>query len=371
MVVVIFSNNGWSLFNFRINLIKSLLNKGHKVVISCGYDSYVSRLESIGCLYRDNKVEASSKNPFGDLFLILRLFCTYKKYRPDFVFNFSIKMNIYSSLVSIFFKTSVVNNIAGLGYSFIKKGIFQYFIRFLYKISQNNADLVFFQNPDDMDLFISNRLCSRDRAKLLPGSGVDLNRFNFDEQKIKKEIVFIYVGRLLYDKGIGLFVDCARYFHSKGFDDVSFKVLGFLGSDNPSAVSKNTMEQWNNENIIEYLGVSDDVENIVRDADCVVLPSYYREGTPRSLLEAAAMGRIVITTDSIGCREAVIDEVTGFLCEPRSLSSLIECAEKVLNLSIEDRKDMGAAARDFVENNFDENIVIGHYLNFIGDNINE
>lgn len=194
---------------------------------------------------------------------------------------------------------------------------------------------------------------------------MDLSRFVVQPANDDGVVRFLLIARMLFDKGVGIYVEAARQLKARYGDAVEFQLLGFLGVNNPSAVSVEQMQAWCDEGIVHYLGVSDQVESVIAQADCVVLPSYYREGVPKSLLEAAAMGKPLITTDNIGCRETVDDGVNGFLCQMQSVESLVEVLEKMLNLSHAQRLQMGEQSRKKIAREFDERVVIEKYLQAI------
>lgn len=365
--VIVCSNVCWSIFNFRRNLLCKLLQKGYRVVVVAQEDEYTERLKAMGCEYRPLYISASGKNPFQDVFTILSLVRTFRLIKPSYILNFSPKVNIYSSIASWFIRCKVINNIAGLGVVFIGNGIVSKIVKLLYRISQQRADLILFQNEDDRKVFLDSNICSIEKTDMLPGSGVDLERFKPSQSGIDKggSLHFLFTSRMLYDKGVLLYVQAARQLKLKYGAKVVFQLLGFIDSDNPSAVSQKVMHEWIEEGMIEYLGVSDKVEEVVSKVDCVVLPSYYREGVPRSLLEAAALAKPLITTNSVGCRDAVDDGLNGFICEPRSLKDLVNKIEQFIELTSSERLTMGLNSRAKVEKCFDENLVISKYLNVI------
>ena len=281
------------------------------------------------------------------------------------VLNFTPKNNIYSTIAASLYQIPSINNIAGLGILFINESISSKIARLLYKVSQSKASKIFFQNEDDKELFLSRKLAPENLTDRLPGSGVDLKRFELQETTDDGKISFLLIARMLFDKGVGHYVDAARELKQKYGNKVEFKLLGFLDVDNPSAVSKKQMNEWVSEGIVNYLGTSDSVEQEIAKVDCMVLPSYYREGVPKSLLEAGAMGKPIVTTDNVGCRETVDDGINGFLCDLRSTESLILQLDKMINLTHKQRLEMGRASRKKIEREFDEQIVISKYLDAV------
>ena len=215
-----------------------------------------------------------------------------------------------------------INNISGLGAVFVRRGLLRQLVERLYRFALRRSVTVFFQNRDDLQLFVDRRIVTPAQAKLLPGSGVDLAHFTPAPLPAEGAVTFLLAARLLWDKGVGEFVEAARRLR-RDFPDARFRILGNVERKSAAAVPLSKLQEWSGEGVIDYLGSADDVRPALAAADCIVLPSYYREGVPRVLLEAAAMGIPVITTDMPGCREAVEDGATGLLCEPRSVNSLV------------------------------------------------
>lgn len=360
--VVITSNTSWYLYNFRKNTILALIKEGYRVVAVSPKDDYSQKLADLGAEYQHIEIDQGGTNPVKDVSTFFGFIGLYRKIRPDVVLNFTPKNNIYSTLAASSFGAKSVNNIAGLGMVFINENITAKLARFLYKISQPKAHTIFFQNNEDKELFAKHKLAPLEITDRVPGSGADLTRFSLSPSKDDGVVRFLLIARMLYDKGIGHYVEAARELKSKYGDKVEFCLLGFLDVNNPSAVSKAEMKAWVEEGIVNYLGTSDNVESEIAKVDCMVLPSFYREGVPKSLLEACAMGKPIVTTDNVGCRETVDDGVNGYLCDLRSTSSLVEKLELMINLSHEQRLFMGENSRIKVENEFDEQIVINKYL---------
>ncbi|UTM56552.1 glycosyltransferase family 4 protein [Photobacterium sp. CCB-ST2H9] len=363
-VVVISANTSWYLYNFRKNTILSLIRDGYEVIAVAPRDSYTQKLESLGCKYHHIRIDQGGTNPILDFMTLIYFIVIYNRLKVDLVLNFTPKNNIYSTLAAKVNNAKVVNNIAGLGTIFTKNTISSKIAKLLYKFSQKYADLIFFQNEDDRRIFSEMKVAEKVITDRLPGSGVDLNRFQIKEAPNDGRVKFLLIARMLYEKGISQYVEAARILKEK-YSNLDFRLLGFLDVDNPSAVSQNQMNEWSAEGVVDYLGVSDSVEKEIADVDCMVLPSYYREGVPKSLLESAAMGKPIVTTDNVGCRETVNDNVNGFLCVPKSSESLATALEKIIKMSYQERLQMGAESRKKVENEFDEKIVISKYLHIV------
>ncbi|EPU1457634.1 glycosyltransferase family 4 protein [Escherichia coli] len=363
--VAISANTSWYLYNFRRNTITALLDAGYQVVAIAPKDDYSPKLESLGASFCHINIDQGGTNPVKDIGTFFSFIKIFKSVKPDVVLNFTPKNNIYGTLAGHFVGSKSVNNIAGLGMVFINEGLTSKISRLLYKMSQSKASKIFFQNEDDKTLFLENRLAPSYLVDRLPGSGADLNRFQVSPANDDGVIRFLLIARMLYVKGIGHYVEAARALKSKHGDKVEFRLQGFLDVNNPSAVSSSDMQKWVDEGIVSYLGTSDCVEEEIAKVDCMVLPSFYREGVPKSLLEAAAMGKPIVTTDNVGCRETVDEGVNGYLCEPRSTESLIEKLELMIQMTQDQRLEMGRQSRLKIEREFDEQIVINKYLDAI------
>ncbi len=363
--IAIISNVSWNLYNFRLSLMVAMRNAGYDVIAIAPHDEYSQKIIDAGFEFHSIKLNSQGINPFQDIQTTMEFYKLFKELSPDFICNYTIKPNIYASLVARVLDIKMINNIAGLGTLFIKQGLVTSIAKFLYKASQAKADRVFFQNRDDFKLFTDAGLVNRSNCDVLPGSGVDTNRFRPQEKSQSEVIRFLHVSRMIWEKGIGEYVDAARIIKAK-YSNVEFCLLGFLDVANPGAISREQMHKWVEEGVVNYLGVSDEVDKIIATADCIVLPSYYREGTPKTLLESASSAKPIITTDNVGCRDVVDHGINGYLCEPRSVEDLANKIEMFLALSSEERVKMGINSRRKIKNEFDEKIVIGKYLEVLG-----
>lgn len=342
------------------------MQDGYKVVILAPKDGYTERLVETGIAHFDVPMKMN-KNPVSDLFLYLRFLKAFRTVRPDIYLGYTIKPNVYGSMAAHKFGVPTINNIAGLGIVFVSESIVAQIAKALYRIALARASMVFFQNPDDRHLFTTGGIVNHDRHDLLPGSGVDLSTFTFSPLIVPPErdkLRFLFIGRMLWDKGVGEFSEAARNI-CKNRSDVEFCLLGGLDNDNPSSISGEQIEAWVAEGHVDYLGYSDDVYGEMLNADCIVLPSAYPEGTPRALLEASAIGRPLITTDASGCRSTVDDGTNGYLCAMRDAGDLQDKIEKMIALSPQERSDMGRAGRAKMEREFDETFVIEKYIELV------
>ena len=364
--IAIVLNSSWYAYNFRLNLAKSLKRSGYKVVFIAPYDKKYSELLKKEFDFHNINIDAKGINPVSDFKTIVFLYKLYKKIKPDMVLNFTIKPNIYSSIVSGIIGIKSINNITGLGTIFIKQSLVTKVAKLLYKVALGFNSKVFFQNNDDKELFISNGLVLEYKCDLLPGSGVDLNKFipnvkNINDNKFK----FLLIARLLKDKGIIEFIEAIKIVKNK-YENIEFQILGAVGVNNKTAITKEELQTWIDNDLVNYLGVTDNVQDVIADVDCVVLPSY-REGTPRSLLEACAMEKPIIATNVVGCKEVVDDGVNGYMCKVQDAKDLANKMEIMINLSNEERTDMGKAGRKKIVKEFDEKIVINKYLKSINE----
>jgi len=359
--IIIVSNTSWSLFNFRLGIARSLKDSGYKVILIAPYDQYSNRLNE-EFKYYDIYMNNKGTNPKEDFKTTIEFYKLYKKIKPDIVLHYTIKPNIYGTIACDILGIKTVNNIAGLGTLFINQNFVTKIAKFLYKYSQSKADKIFFQNSDDYEMFTNEGLVEKSKCDVLPGSGVNTSKFiPVEYEKVDDKFRFLLIARMLWDKGVGEYVEAAKIIKSK-YPHVEFQLLGFLDVINKSAISKEQMQEWVDEGFVNYLGVSDNVKEEIAKADCIVLPSFYREGTPRTLLESASMAKPIITTDNVGCRDVVDGGVNGYLCEVRNAKDLADKMEMMLNLSEDERKAMGEAGRVKMINEFDEGIVIGKYL---------
>lgn len=368
--IAITSNTSWYIYNFRKNTVISLVGEGYQVVAIAPRDEHSQKLEQIGARFINIDIDSGGTNPIYDLKTLFTFKKIFSQNDIDVVLNFTPKNNIYATIAAAMQKIKVINNVAGLGVLFINESFTSKIARFLYKFSQRYADKIFFQNEDDRTLFLENNMARRVITDRLPGSGADLSRFTYSPSPDDGITRFLLIARMLYDKGIGHYVEAARRLKKKYGNSVEFRLLGFLDVNNPSAVSKDEMQTWVDEGIVIYLGVSDKVEEEIAKVDCMVLPSYYREGVPKSLLESGAMGKPIVTTDNVGCRETVDDSVNGFLCTPRDTESLVNALEKIVLMSHQERVDMGRQSRKKIEKEFDETIVINKYLEAVKQVLN-
>jgi len=364
--ILLVSNTTWSLYNFRLGLMEILKQKGFEVLFCAPYDKYAEILKERGFKYfKIKNLERKGLNPIKEIRLILELYQIYKKIKPDLVLHFTIKPNIWGTIVTKLINVKCFNTITGLGSLFVKKTFFLKAIKFLYKLSFKFSQKIFFQNKEDLEFFLKNKIVKKEKTILVPGSGVDIGHFHPDFcKRIKKDsknFIFLFVGRLLKEKGLKDLVEATKIVKHK-YPNIEVWLLGNIDKDNPSAISEKKLKEWQDLNLVKYLGFYDDIRPFLCRADCFVFPSYYREGIPRSLLEAGAMEKPIITTNNVGCKEVVEEEKNGFLVPPKDPEKLAKAMIKMIEISEEKRKEMGKLARQKILKEFDQNLVINFYL---------
>lgn len=361
--IAVVANTAWYLANFRLNLMLALRAAGHEVVAVAPDGGDAARLQAQGLLFEPVPISGAGTNPLHEIGSVFALARVFRRHRVDLVLSYTPKGNLYSALACIPAGRCFVPNVSGLGRTFIRQSLVTRVVKLLYRGTFGRARHVFFQNQDDLDTFVRAGLVPARLTERLPGSGVDLQRFqpSAPPPRDAGAPVFLLVARMLWDKGIGEYVKAARQVRAQ-HPGARFQLLGFTDVANPSAITRQQIDQWVSEGVVEYLGATEDVRPCLAEADCVVLPSNYREGVPRTLLEAAATARPVITTDAPGCRDTVRHGITGWLCQPADASDLARCMLDFIATPAAERAQMGARARAFMEECFDERRVIDRYL---------
>jgi glycosyltransferase involved in cell wall biosynthesis len=366
MKIFLVSNTAWSLINFRRGLVLALKSAGHEPVLVAPFDENVTRIQNeLDVRFIPLSMDNQGTNPLKDTLLMLRFWRLIRLENPDLIINYTIKPVIYCAIVASMLKVPVISVITGLGTAFLRETILTKVVEFLYKVSQRHVKHIFFLNKDDFFVFKKRQLASVARMSILPGEGVDVNYFSVPSciSKPTNTVRFLLMARMLWDKGVGEYVIAARLVKEQ-YREAEFALLGFLDVDNCSAISREQMLEWEEEGVISYLGVTNDVRSFISDADCIVLPSY-REGVPRTLLEAAAMAKPVVTTDAVGCRDVVDHGINGYLCRIKDPKDLAEKLIQFINLSTGDKLTMGMEGRKKIEQTFDEKVVIGRYFDVI------
>ena len=352
--ILILTNTIRGLYNFRYELLERLINEEFEVYFSIPEsknDTKVKKLIELGCNYVETNLDRRSMNPLKDLQLIKQYKEIIKNIKPDVILSYTIKPNIYGSYVAKKYKIPIIINVTGLGSGF-NNTYTKILVEKMYKYACKNVACIFFENEANYNYFIDNNLAKKDKSNIVPGSGVNLEKFRpMDKTKEDGIIRFLFIGRIMKEKGIEEYLKAAEYITDK-YSNVEFQILGPFEEEKYKKIILN-----NNNSKIKYLGVSYDVRNEVKEVDCIINPTYH-EGMSNVLLEGAAMAKPLMASNIPGCREIVDNGVNGYLFEPKNEKNLIETIEKFLTLNEIEKKKMGLASRQKVERNFDRNIVI-------------
>jgi glycosyltransferase involved in cell wall biosynthesis len=355
--ILLFANTDWYLYNFRLGLARALRERGDEVVLVSPGSLYGSRLITMGFRWIQFPLARRSLNPFTEAMTLARLLGLYRQEKPDLVHQFTVKCVLYGSLACRLLGFSpVVNSVTGLGYVFMGKGGSRRWLRGviepLYRLVLKKS-WVIFQNPDDQKIFLENKLVDSQKVALIRGSGVDLRHYSPRLEPSGIPLV-ILPARMLWDKGVGEFVEAARILHTQGFK-VRFALVGDVDDDNPASVHTSQLRKWDDEGVIEWWGWKEEMNGVYAQASIVCLPSY-REGVPKTLIEAAACGRPIVASNVPGCREVVRTGQNGLLVPARDAGALAQSI-KVLLQDPEMRKNMGISSRAIAEKEFSMDLV--------------
>lgn len=365
-LVVVCANQAWNLVNFRGDLISALVAAGYRVVAAAPPDQAMqARLAELGARFEPLPIDAKGLAPHRDLATFFAIRALIKRLRPDAWLSWTIKPNVYGSLAARGCGIAAIPNVSGLGTAFIRRNLLTQIAKLLYRTGFRGAPVVFFQNTDDRDEFIEGGLITRDQARLLPGSGIDTQRFAPPPGGRPGRRRFLMLSRVVADKGVREYVAAARQTRAV-WPDAQFTLLGEIGAPNRTAIPASEVAGWIDEGIIRHLDPVDDVRPHIAEADFVVLPSY-REGLSRVLVEAGAMGRPAIATDVPGCRDIVTDGVNGFLCRPRDAGSLAGALARAAETDDQTWDALSRAARKRVVSDFSAGRVIDLYLAALRD----
>lgn len=353
-------NTSFSIYNFRMGVIRSLM-KEYEVVVLAPKDEYTPFFDREGIRYIEINIDCKGTNIMHDVSFMRQLHSIYKQEAFDLVFHYTIKPVIYGSLVCRKLGIRSIAITTGLGYTFRDHSLINSVVKCLYRISLKSVSEVWFLNQDDRRIFVEYNIVSAPKTFVLNGEGVDTDYYcpmqsNFNDGKFR----FLLLSRLLYDKGIIEYAKAAQMLKKK-YPNVEFRLLGKAKNDTPENIPQSMIDEWTEGGYINYLGETLDVRPIIADSDCVVLPSYYREGIPRCLMEAMSMEKPIITTDNVGCVELIVNNVNGLMCKPKSVSDLAEKMETMLNHPKESRERIGRAGRNIILQKYDEKIIIQQY----------
>lgn len=361
--VALVANTTWCIHQYRNGVLRHLVREGVRVSVIAPDDDTSALIRELGGETHHLRMDAKGSNPMSDFDCFRQLLKLYAELRPDHIFHYTIKPNIYGAIAARLSRIPSTAVITGLGFAFLNNNLQARAARGLLRIALRSPKEVWFLNADDAQEFQSRKLVSVERSVLLPGEGVNTDFFAPQPKQCHDELKrfrFLLIGRMLWDKGVAEYVEAARQIR-KTAPHIIFQLLGPADVLNPSAISRSELAQWEKEGVIEYLDSTSDVRPAIANADCIVLPSY-REGMSRTLLEAASMQRPIVASDVPGCRDIVHDGITGKLCQPRDVTSLRDAMLAVAALPEDTRRQMGKAARDDTIERFSEERVVGFYV---------
>jgi len=364
--ILLVANSTWNIYNFRLSLIRHLKAEGYRVVVVAPVDEYIDYLHQTGVTRHVplHHLRPQSRNPAHDLLLTWELYRIYRRERPDLILHYTIKPNIYGNLAARMAGIPSISTITGLGYTFLHASRFTTrAVQQLYRRALRWPRWVAFHNRDDEALFRSKRLVPPQRSLVIHGSGVNTNHFRPLPRPDSDSFIFLFIGRLLSDKGLPELVEAGKQLRRR-YPQAELWVVGELSPGNPSAISKEQVLNWMEAGHIRYAGHSRDVRPFIKIADAMVLPSH-REGIPRALLEGMAMGKPIITTNVPGCRDTVEEGRNGFLVPSRDTPALSRAMERMLALPEEEREDMGIHSRRKSREEFEDKIITQRYTALI------
>lgn len=362
--VLFLVNHDIVIYNFRRELVERLIADNFKVYISSPYGERIDDLVNMGCHFIEVSIERHGVNIFKELKLLRYYKRIIKQVDPDVVLTYTIKPNIYGGMAAQSLKVPYIANITGLGTAVENKGIMQKVSVFLYKKAFKNISTVFFQNTENQRFFDDHNI-AKGRHEIIPGSGVNLEQFSLLDYPISNTVEFVFISRIMKEKGIDQFLAAAKHIRNK-HPNTRFHILGFCEEDYEDA-----LQVYQDKGIIEYHGMQRDIRKFLKRTHCTIHPTYYPEGMSNVLLESAASGRPIITTHRSGCREIVDEEINGYLIKPQNTNDLIQKIERFIALDNVSKKQMGLAGRKKVEKDFDRQIVVDAYMSKINTKLGE
>ena len=356
MQILILANMDIGLYKFRKELIEELLNRGNKVTISLPNGDLVRPFERMGCKFIDTYVDRRGINPITDFRLFLDYRKMIKKVNPDLVITYTIKPNIYGGIASRLAGKQYAVNITGLGTAFETAGIVRTIVVTLYKIALKRAKVVFFENESNRDELLSFGCCQKGQTVVLNGAGVNTDTYNYQPYPHNDVVRFLFVGRVMKEKGINELFNAMKRLISEG-EHCFLDVVGPFEED-----YKKQLEEYEKDGWLKYYGYQENVIPYISSCDCFVLPSYH-EGMANTNLECASSGRPIITSNIPGCREAIIPDISGFLCEPQDMESLYNAMHMMIEKGENNRSLMGKAGRKHMKDLFDKKRVVAETMN--------
>lgn len=356
MKILILANNDLGLFRFRRELISELIND-NDLFISLPYGEMVEPLKDMGCYFINTNVDRRGTNPIKDISLLIKYLSIISRCKPDLVITYTIKPNIYGGIACRIKKTQYVINITGLGTAFEQKGLLRSLVKSMYKTALSRAKIVFFENTTNRDLFVNEEIICSNKCHVLNGAGVNLSIFKYLDYPYNNVFHFLYVGRVMKEKGVDELFDSMERLIQNGYS-CCLDVVGPFEEHYESIIHEYEAKGW-----LKYYGYQKDVIQFINACDCFVLPSYH-EGMANTNLECAACGRPIITSNIPGCREAVTSE-SGLLCEPKDVNSLYDAMRTMIETKRSDRELMGKKGRELMEMSFSKTEVVAETIDSI------
>lgn len=348
-------NRDFVLYNFRLELVERLLQEQYEVYICLPYGEKVDKMVEMGCKFISVEIDKRGTNPIRDAKLMVDYYKIMKQVKPDMILMYTTKVDIYGGIVAGMLKIPYLLNVSGLGTAVEFESPLQKLMIFLYKLACKKAKCVFFQNQENLDFFLERNMYDG-KYQLIPGSGVNLKKWKLLEYPGDETVEFMFVARVIKEKGIEEYLETAKQIRTE-YPQTVFHVLGPCDGE-----YEQKLKEYEEAGYIKYHGMVQDTGEYLKHTHCAIHPSFYPEGISNVCLEAAASGRPVITTNRSGCRDTVDNGVTGYIFEQRNTEQLVECVRKFMQMSNEERKQMGLAGRKKMEKEFSREIVIEAYM---------
>jgi len=368
--IALLVNTSWNIYNFRMNIVKALTDQGYEVLCIAPQDSYSMKLVSDQVKYIPVKMENRGVNPWRDFLLFLSLWKLFRTHQPGVILQFTIKPNIYGSMAARLAGIPVINNVSGLGTVFLNDNLSSKVAMALYKMAFRSPFKVFFQNSEDRDLFVNKGLVKNEITQVIPGSGVNLNRFAYQPYQKQRPFIFLMASRLIHDKGLYEYLEACTILKEKFGEAVECWLQGGPADQEQAGITKDQLDTILPRYAIKYFPFTDSIEEFLKKADVIVLPSY-REGVSRMLLESAAMGKPLIATDVPGCREIVRSGYNGLLCKVKDAKDLSRAMIELFEKDESTLQKMGENSRQLVEQEFSDEVVTSAYLKVIAEALNQ
>ena len=353
--VALLGNSDLVIYNFRRELVERLVSEGHQVILLIPEAVHKEYFDALGCIVYETPIDRRGTNPFKDYGLYRLYLKLLANIRPDIIYTYTIKCSVYGGMAAAKLGIPQIANVTGLGSATTGNPLIRVISEYMYKKGIHDSVCTFFQNKQNEEYCLKKGIKGK-KYRLIPGSGVNLEQFKSLPFPKTGNINFLFVSRIMHEKGIDEYITAAKVIKSK-YPNTNFLVIGRCEED-----YEDTLHTLENEGIIKYYGMQDDVRPFLRESHCLVHPSFYAEGLSNVCLEAAATGRVVITTDNPGCRETVDDGVSGYVVPMKDTGALVEAIEKFLGLPFEEKRLMGVAGRAKTEREFDRQIVVEAYM---------